>query len=91
MTPIDISDSKYTLFDYGIDRNQLIEVHKRVKLDDVKRGRKAEAAEDDANKENEGRNNNTRKDDSEGIIHVFSLNMSSFTDLEAVGCTFSLL
>ena len=64
MTPIHISDSKYTLFDYGIDRNQLIEVHKRVKLDDVKKGRKAE---DDANKENEGRNN-TRKESTEGMI-----------------------
>ena len=74
MTPIHISDSKYTLFDYGIDRNQLIEVHKRVKLDDVKKGRQVEAAEDDANKENEGRNN-TRKESTEGIIHEFSLNI----------------
>ena len=67
MTPIHISDSKYTLFDYGIDRNQLIEVHKRVKLDDVKKGRKAEDTEDDANKENEGRNN-TLKESTEGMI-----------------------
>ena len=74
MTPIDISDSKYTLFDYGIDRNQLIEVHRRVKLDDVKRGRKAEEADDEANKENEARNN-TREDSTEGMIHEFSLNI----------------
>ena len=69
MTPILISDSKYTLFDYGIDRNQLIEVHKRVKVDDVKKGRKVEAAEDDGNKENEGRNN-TPKESTEGVCSV---------------------
>ena len=55
------SDSKYTLFDYGIDRNQLIEVHKRIIFDDVKKDEKVDKvddAEEDANsdKENEGKN-----------------------------------